>query len=217
MIGLCITFFVIALVGDSFLPVIFDRQPELFIALNSRNRNLILAQPYLEWWTFFTIASVRLLVSDPLFFVIGRWYGDAGVRWVERRSPTYGPIVRTAERWFGKASYPLVLIAPNNYVCLFAGAAGMPVPAFAVLNVVGTAGRLALIWFFADLVSEPLEWVTGTISGNRLPFLVLSFGLVGLSLWLDQRSGGGEVDALLHIDEEVAEIEAEDPPPSDTP
>ena len=68
-----------------------------------------------------------------------------------------------------------------------------------------------------NAVSEPLEWVTGTISGNRLPFLVLSFGLVGLSLWLDQRSGGGEVDALLHIDEEVAEIEAEDPPPPDTP
>lgn len=210
MVGLAIAFFALALVGDSFLSVLYDRQPELFIALNSRNRNLVLAKPYLEWWAFFGIATARLLVSDPLFFLLGRWYGDAGVRWIERRSPTYGPLARAAERWFGKAAYPLVAIAPNNYVCLFAGAGGMSVPVFAVLNVGGTLVRLVILWFVTDTVSEPLDWVRELISEHRMTVLVVSIALVALSLWLDQRAGGTEVGGLLHLEEEIEEIAREE-------
>lgn len=210
VIGSAIGFFVVALVGDSFLPVLHDRHPALFIALNSRNRNLVLAKPDLDWWSFFGIATIRLLVSDPLFFLLGRWYGDAGVRWIEKRSPTYGPLVRGAERWFGKASYPLIVLAPNNYICLFAGAAGMAVPVFLALNVVGTVARLVLIWFVTESIDAPIEWVRDLISENRLPFLALSFGLVALSLLLDRRAGGTEIGGLLHIEEEIAEMEAEE-------
>ena len=31
---------------------------------------------------------VRLLISDPLFFLLGYWYGDAAVKWMERRTKT---------------------------------------------------------------------------------------------------------------------------------
>jgi membrane protein DedA with SNARE-associated domain len=190
--------------------VLYDRHPALFIALNSRNRNLVLAKPYLDWWSFFGIATLRLLASDPLFFLLGRWYGDAGVRWIEKRSPTYGPLARGAEKWFGKASYPLVVLAPNNYICLFAGAGGMSIPVFAALNVAGTVGRLTVLWFVTDSVSEPLDWLRELISENRLPFFVVSVGLLALSLLLDRKAGGTEVGGLLHIEDEIAEIEAED-------
>jgi membrane protein DedA with SNARE-associated domain len=210
VIGAAISFFVVALVGDSFLSVLYDQHPALFIALNSRNRNLVLARPYLDWWSFFGIATARLLVSDPLFFLLGRWYGDAGVRWIEKRSPTYGPLARGAEKWFGKASYPLIVLAPNNYICLFAGAGGMAVPVFVALNVIGTVGRLVILWFASDWLVDPLDWVRELISENRLPFLALSIGLVALSLLLDRKAGGTEVGGLLHIEEEIAEIEAEE-------
>jgi len=203
VIALAIGFFVLSLVGDTFLSVLYDRRPQLFIALNARNRNLALARPYLEWWEFFGIATVRLLVSDPLFFLLGRWYGDAGVRWIERRSSTYGPMARAAERWFGKAAYPLVVIAPNNYVCLFAGAGGMSVAAFAALNLVGTLGRLLLLWYLTDALADPLDWVRDLIAEHRLVVLVISAAAVGLSLWLDRRAGGGEIDGLLHLEEEI--------------
>ena len=210
VVGATITFFVVAIVGDSFLSVLYDKHPAVFIGLNSRNRNLVLAKPYLDWWSFFGIATVRLLASDPLFFLLGRWYGDAGVRWIEKRSPTYGPLARGAEKWFGKASYPLVVIAPNNYICLFAGAGGMSIPVFAVLNVVGTIGRLTVLWFVTDSISEPLDWFRELISENRLAFFVISVSLVLLSLFLDRKAGGTEVGGLLHIEEEIAEIEAEE-------
>jgi membrane protein DedA with SNARE-associated domain len=209
VVGLAVFFFAISLVGDSLLSYLVDRHPAWFIALNSRNRNLVLAKPYLDWWTFFGIGLVRLLVSDPLFFLLGRWYGDAGVRWIEHRSPTYGPMARAAERFFGKAAYPLVAIAPNNYVCLFAGAGGMSLPVFFALNIGGTVVRLVLLWFASDVVEAPLDWVRELITENRLPVLVLSVAVVGVTLWMDQRSGGTEVGGLLHIDEEIAEEEAE--------
>ncbi len=210
VVSLAIGFFILALAGDTFLLAVSDRYPELFIAMNARNRNLVLVKSELMWWAFFGIATVRLLVSDPLFFLLGRWYGDAGVRWIERRSATYGPLARTAERWFGKASYPLIVIAPNNYICLFAGAGGMSVPVFAALNVVGTLGRLTVLWFVTDSVSEPLDVVRDFISDNRLLVFGISLGLLALSIWSDRRAGGGEVSGLLHLDEEIAEIEAED-------
>lgn len=210
VVGAAIGFFLLALAGDTLLLANFDRYPELFIATNSRNRNLVLAKPELTWWAFFGIATVRLLASDPLFFLIGRWYGDAGVRWIEKRSATYGPIARRAEKWFGKASYPLIVIAPNNYVCLFAGAGGMAVPVFAALNLVGTVARLTLLWFVTDSVSEPLDVLRDLITENRPLVFGISVGLLALSLWSDRRAGGGEVGGLLHLEEEITEIEAED-------
>lgn len=203
VVGAAIGFFVMALVGDTLLLSQVDRHPALFIALNSRNRNLVLAKSFLSWEAFFGIATLRLLASDPLFFLLGRWYGDAGVRWIEKRSATYGPLARGAERWFGKASYPLVLLAPNNYICLFAGASGMAVPVFVVLNLVGTIGRLTLLWFVTDSVSEPLDWVRDFIADHRLVVLGLSLTLLALTLWSDRRAGGGEIDGLLHLDDEI--------------
>ena len=202
-----IGFFVAAIVGDVFFLAQVDRHPAIFIGLNARNRNLVLAKSYLSWEAFFGIATIRLLASDPLFFVLGRWYGDAGVRWIEKRSVTYGPMARTAERWFGKASYPLVLLAPNNYICLFAGAGGMSVGVFAALNVVGTVVRLTILWFVTESVSEPLDVVRGFIVDNRLLVFGISAALVVLSLWNDRRNGGGEVGGLLHLDDESTEAE----------
>jgi len=209
VIGACIALIIGAYAGDLFLSVLVDKHPALFITLNARNRNLVLARDNLDWWTFFGIGTARLLLSDPLFFLLGHWYGDAGIRWIEKRSATYGPMARTAERWFGKASYPLIVIAPNNYICLFAGASGMSIPVFLVLNVAGTVGRLGVLWVFGDVFGTPIEGFRDLITENRLLFFVISAVLVVLSLYLDRKAGGGEVDGLLHMDEEIREMEAE--------
>jgi membrane protein DedA with SNARE-associated domain len=209
VVGACIALVVAAYAGDIFLSALVDKHPALFITLNARNRNLILAKDNLDWWTFFGIGTARLLLSDPLFFLLGHWYGDAGIRWIEKRSNTYGPMARTAERWFGKASYPLILIAPNNYICLFAGASGMSVPIFVALNVVGTIGRLAILWWFGNVFDAPIDWLRELITENRLLFFGISVALVALSLWADRKAGGGEVDGLLHMDEEIREMESD--------
>ncbi len=190
--------------GDLMLSVLLDRHPLLFIALNSRNRNLVLASRYLDPWSFYGVALVRLLLSDPLFFLLGRWYGDAGVRWMERRAHLR-PLMRTAEGWFHRAAHPLVALAPNNVICLFAGASGMSVAGFLLANVVGTVVRLVILRSVGDVFSSPLGEVQDFIQDHRLLVFVVAAVLLGFTIWSERRAGGTEVAQLAQLDEELAE------------
>jgi membrane protein DedA with SNARE-associated domain len=115
----------------------------------------------------------------------------------------YGRMLRTAEGWFKKASYPVIAIAPNNYFCLFAGASGMPVAGFLVANMLGTAVRLFVLRSFGNLFDEPLEAIRDFIADNRLPVFVIGVVALVASLWADRRAGG-EVEGVLELDREVA-------------
>jgi membrane protein DedA with SNARE-associated domain len=190
-------------IGDASAAYLVDNHPLWLIALNARNRNLLLVTNYVDAFPYYAIGTLRLLVSDPLFYVLGYLYGDAGVRWMEHKAPTYGKLMRSAERFFAIAAYPLVFLAPNNFICLFAGAAGMPVAVFIMLNVSGTMVRLYALRVAGDIFDRPIDAVLDFIRDYRLPLLILSVVLVGFSIWNERRQGGGEIDALTHIDEEL--------------
>lgn len=209
-------------IGDALAPTLVDTHPAWLIALNARNRNLALVTNSLDPWTYYGIGTARLLVSDPLFFLLGYWYGDAAVTWMERRTKTWGQLLRQIEQWFGKAAYPLIFIAPNNYICLFAGAAGMPLRAFFAVNIAGTITRLWLIRLVGETFQSPLDDLVGWIGDNRVPLLIASVALVIASIVLEARRGETEVEALARLDEELEETaeelerrQAERPPDHD--
>lgn len=209
---------IISYVGDALAPSLVDRHPAWLIALNARTRNLALVTNDLDPWTYYGIGLVRLVVSDPLFFLLGYWYGDAAVEWMERRTRTWGQMLRQVERWFSKAAYPIVFVAPNNYICLFAGASGMSIRAFVVLNVTGSIFRLWLVRVFGRAFEAPIDSVVDWIADNRAILLVVTVGLVLLSIAMEARSGETEVESLAHLDDELEEAEEErrreKPPPS---
>ena len=72
--------------------------PAVLLTLNSSNRMLGLTTNQLDPWSYYGIGSLRLLVADPLFFLLGRWYGDAAIRWVERKWASQGEVLRMFER-----------------------------------------------------------------------------------------------------------------------
>lgn len=211
LVGLVIA----AYIGDAFAPTLIANAKEggdgglWLIALNARNRNLVLATNYVEWWQYYSVGLLRLLASDPLFYLLGWWYGDAAVRWMERRTRTFGQIVRTAQRWFDKAAGPLVLLAPNNFICLFAGSAGMRPAKFLALNIIGTIGRLVLIRWLGDVFTSPIDWLVEFIRDYRWPLTALSVAFVGFTIWQETRSGETELEALLHLEDELEEVEEE--------
>ena len=47
--------------------------------MNARNRNLILVTNQLDAVSYYVVGTLRLLLSDPLFFLIGYWYGDTAL------------------------------------------------------------------------------------------------------------------------------------------
>lgn len=202
---------VLSNVGDALAPQLVDTHPLQLLAMNARNRNLILVTNALDATSYYVVGTLRLLLADPLFFLVGYWYGDTAMAWMEARTKTFGGTLRQMEGWFGRAAYPLVFIAPNQYICLFAGAAGMSVPGFFVANITGTVARLYLIRRLGERFEEPIDDVLGFIQDNRTPLLVASIILFGVLLVRELRQGQGDLDALA----EAVEEHQEDRPPTD--
>ncbi len=196
-------------IGDAIMPGLVDEHPLLLIALNPRNRNLVLVTNQLDAWSYYIVGFFRLVLTDPLWFLIGYWYGETALRWAEQRTKTFGETLRVLERGFGKAAYPLVFVVPNNWICLFAGSAGMSIPVFIALNVSGTIARLWLVRVLGETFEAPIEAVLDFIRDYRLPLLALSIVIVAVMAALQYRKGGGELEGLTHLDEEMAETDAE--------
>jgi membrane protein DedA with SNARE-associated domain len=196
-----------AYVGDGLTTTWADRHPLLLVMLNARNRILVLTTNQLDALSYYLVGTLRLLASDPLFYLLGRWYGDAMVVWLEKRSKTFGEQIRLYERAFTRAAYPLVFIAPNPYICLFAGAAGMSLGSFFTVNIAGTLARLYLIRRLGQTFDEPIQSVLRFFGRYRLPLFVISVALVVFIVWKDRRQGKDEIGSML----ELAEHPPDDP------
>jgi membrane protein DedA with SNARE-associated domain len=190
-------------VGDALTTTLATTHPLALVALNSRNRILVLVTNELDALSYYGVATLRLMLSDPLFFLLGYWYGEAAVVWMEKRTRTFGGTMRQVERWFGRFGYPLVFIAPNNFICLFAGAAGMSVVGFFVTNLAGTLVRLYLIRRLGETFESPIDDLLGFLADYRIPLLILSVIAVAATGLLELRKGDSELDAVRHLDDDL--------------
>src|SRR5687767_14576631 len=125
-------------VGDIVGPKLIVDHPLLQIIINPRNRWLLLASPQLDAVTFFVVGFFRLVLTDPIAFLLGWQYGDTAIRWAERKMGDNVGMIETVQRWFGKAAPVVIFIAPSFYWCVLAGAARMKPRLFIALNVAGT-------------------------------------------------------------------------------
>jgi membrane protein DedA with SNARE-associated domain len=201
-------------VGDALTTTLADEHPLLLVMLNARNRILILTTNQLDALSYYGVATVRLLASDPLFYLLGMFYGDTAVTWLEERTPSIGNFLRSMEQLFAKAAYPLVFIMPNNFICLFSGAAGMKIRTFIALNVSGTIARLYLIRRLGESFEKPIDSVLDFFADYRLPLLVVSIALTVLFVVLERRKGGSEIEVLLELEHELEQTDGA-PPSSD--
>lgn len=196
---------VIANIGDALAPTLVDRHPLLLIAMNARNRNLALTTNLLDPVPYYAVGFFRLLLSDPLFYLLGYFYGDAAVRWVERNTRSLGGQLRWVESKFSRWGVPLVFAVPNNWICLFAGASRMRPVVFITANVAGTITRLYLIRVLGRTFEGPIDWILEFIAEYRLPLLALSVGAVAFTIFSERRSGKGELAGLANLPEELEE------------
>ena len=201
----------VAQVGDALAPTLLVEHPLLLVAMIPRTRYLVLTAPLVDVVPFFVVGLVRLVLTDPVFFAFGRRYGDVGIRWIERKSGS-PRTVQTAERWFRKASHPIVAVAPNNLVCVLAGATGMRTAPFLVLNLGGTAVRMALVVWVGDVFSDQLLDVTDFVGRYRWWLTGISVSLVTISVWRARHTGRSEIETVGEVEAELIEM-AEDQPP----
>ncbi len=194
---------VMANVGTALAPTLVNHHPALLITLDARNRHLLLVVGAgIDPLPFFVIGFFRLLVSDPLFFLLGRWYGEPALLWLEAKAGKGSTRqLRWIERKFAKYGYPLVALMPNNAICLFAGTSGMRPRTFWTLNILGTLGRLTFFWFLGQALKEPLETFLGWVQRYQWPLLGLSIAVVMIQAYKAQ--GRGELEAVSKVEDEI--------------
>lgn len=221
LIGLVILSQGAALIGDLALAEFVDQRPAWLIALNPRNRNLALATNQLDAVTYYGIGFARLVASDPVYYLLGFWYGDRAMAWVRQRSRTYGPLVDDGERFFRRASYPLIFAAPNNVICALSAATGVRLRTFIALNLSGTVARLYVVRRLGVAFASPIQSVIDFIARYRVPVLIVSAILVAWTLYNEFRGDNSELATLRDLardDDEAEDADGstgdEDAPPA---
>ncbi len=200
VIGLALVNIVAGWAGDLLLSVIVKDNPLVLIALSPRDRNLALASPDLDFLPYFTVGFLRLVFFDPWSYLLGFWYGDRALAWIKRRSRTYGPLLGDAQGGFKRYAAPLIILFPNNIICMLAGASGIGVGMFVVLNAFGTATRLLILRQFGNIFSGQISSVVDWIDDYRIPILIVSALAIGWTVFGEFRGDNSEVKALIDLE-----------------
>jgi membrane protein DedA with SNARE-associated domain len=193
----------LAYVGDIFWAGLVERHPLWLIMLNTRKRYLAAVVPHTDPLSFYLVGTFRQVMSDPLFYLLGRWYGDAGVRWLERKLGEGGSMVRWLERGYAKAAWPMVAVFPNALICMLAGASGMSVWLFFLLNVGGTLASMVVLRAFGDVFESPIRSVTHFVDRYRWQLIAVSAVLVVISIVTNRKQGTSELESVGKLEEEL--------------
>jgi membrane protein DedA with SNARE-associated domain len=205
VVAVLITFTVAATLANVFLAPLRREHPLIVLLLDARNRQLILVSNRMDALAFILVGAARRMASDPLYYLLGYWYGERAVRWMETTLGSGGSVVRTVERIFSKAAPVMVFLFPGAPVCVLAGASGMSPVVFAACNAAGTLSIVVGLRVFSHVLSEPIESLTSFVDNNA-KWLALAAAVSTVILLLQQRrTGTGELQALTDLAHEVSE------------
>jgi hypothetical protein len=174
-------------VGDALFPVLVTDDHVGLILLAPNVRNFALVANALDPSTYYGVGIIRLLVTDPFYYLLGLWYGEAPIAWMERHTRVGGTLLRRFERGFGRFAYPVLFAVPSSLTVLLAGAASVRLSMVLLVRGTGMAARLYLIRKSGEAFEGPLDRVTELIGSYQAPLLVATTVLVVLSVVVDLR------------------------------
>ena len=184
-------------IATALTPTLAANHPLLLIAMDARNRMLVLARE-VDLVPFILVGVLRRSLSDPLFYLLGRYYGEGAIRWLEKKGGG-GGLVTFTEKLFKRAGYPMVFAFPGAIVCALAGTTGMSPVGFVIANLAGTLTSVIAVRMFSDAISSPVEALLGFFERNMVATTTVSVSLVILSLLLNRAQGkleGASIDEL---------------------
>ena len=182
----------LGLLATAFTPALATHHPLLLITLDARNRFLVLAR-HVDLVPFVVVAVLRRSLSDPLFYLLGRLYGEGAVRWLEKKAGG-GELVVLTEKLFKRAAYPMVFLFPGAIVCALAGQTGMPPVGFVAANLAGTLASVLVLRRFSATIASPVDALLGFFNRHLVATTCASVGLVVLSVLLSRAQGRLEPD-----------------------
>lgn len=213
------TFIVLGWVGTALLATLVDRHPLALLLLNPTPKYQVLVTNSLDWWSYYPAALVRLMITKPLMWLLGAWYGERAVAWAARRSESSARVIRWLQARFDRVGPIVVVATSGNPVCLLAGSTGMPLTLFLALAATGTILRLWIVRRFGTLLSSPIDEVLSFIAEHRLAVTVTVVLTLGIALLIQHRRGRSDLGDLeqLERDTQTAQPARRRPPNGTTP
>lgn len=190
-------------IASFFFPALVADHPLTLIAFDARARNLILVSAKVGLVAWFSVALIRRTFFHPLYFLIGRWYGESAIKWIARKSPDIGSLVLQIERWFPRWGVPIVAVYSHPLVCVIAGASRMKMWTFIACNVIGNIIELAIIWQISKWVETPVDSVTGFFERYTLPLTILSIAFFAFVFLRKEKEGSSPIQSIDDIESEL--------------
>lgn len=201
---------VIGWLATAVFATLVDRHPLLLIAMNPSSKYLVLTVNQLDLWSYYPVAALRLMVTKPLMWLVGGWYGERAVAYAARRSERSAQVLRWLEAQFDRLGWLIVPITSNNAVCLLAGSTGFPLVPFLLLALLGTMVRLVLYDAFGAAFRDPIDRIVSVIADNRIAIVVVCTVAVVAVVWWQHRRGTSPFDAFARLDREADRLDDAD-------
>jgi membrane protein DedA with SNARE-associated domain len=156
---------------------LLESSPEGLLLLSSRNRYLVLAlgadvSPLAYWG----IGFLRIAIAFIVCHLIGRAYSATALKWFVKYLGVTPEALEKFNAGFAKAEWVIIpFFAGSNLVAALSGVHRTPWPRLLLLLAVGIIGRLALIWWLAQIFEEELEDFVGWLQRY-------SWWMVGISV-----------------------------------
>ena len=136
---------------SSLAPKLLKDHPLGLMALNPRYRYMVVGAPRIGAGPFYIVGILRLLASDPVYFLLGWVYGEKALKFFE--DALGKQTMDSTRRFFLKAGTVMALFFAGPIICVFAGAARMKPRLFFTLDVIGTCIIVFALRQFSDAMS----------------------------------------------------------------
>lgn len=178
VLGFTTMLFVIGTIGSNIGPALVDENPILVISLSSRNRNLFGSVPYIDPLAYSLIGFFRVLAAGVALYLVGRWYGQRALGWVEGNMGELPAIYRWTESAVDRFGWlALVAMPGSNVVCLLVGHRKMkPVPFLALISV-GIVVKLAVLWVGGKIFEDQIRAFLNAIERYQWWVVIALFGI----------------------------------------
>lgn len=214
-VGIVGTTIVAGWIGTALFATLVDRHPLVLIILNATPKYLVLTVNELDAWTFYLVATTRLMITKPLMWLIGGWYGNRAVAWAARRSERSAEVLRWVEAQFSRLGWFIIPVTSNNPVCLLAGSTGFPLLPFLALALAGTLARLAIYDAFGERFQDPIDRVVQLVTDHRIPVVIVCTLLVIGGILIQRRRGTSPFGVLSELEREAERADRQPDGPDD--
>lgn len=154
--------------------------PELLLALSSRNRYLAFALGVdVSIPAYIVIGFLRVMLAFGVCHLIGRAYSGEAIGWFKKYLGFNDDAERAFDNGFQKAEWALIpIFSGSNIVGVLTGVRRTPWSKLLPLLAVGIAGRLTMMWWLARFFEDQLDSFLNFTTRYQWWFLIGSIGLV---------------------------------------